>query len=75
MMGEFQKYMDAERKRVKGSLRIAVYDYAWIKQGEIIEVLDINISQIKVKSLNTNNSGWVNRNDIIARTDLIEGGI
>lgn len=75
MMDEFQKYMDEERKHVKGSLRAIVRDCAWLTQGEVIEVLDINISQIKVKSLNTGNSGWLDYNDIVFLTELIEGGL
>lgn len=75
MMGEFQKYMDEERKRVKGSLRTVMRDCAWLTQGEVIEVLDINVTQIKVKSLNTGNSGWLNHNDIVFLTELLEGGL
>lgn len=74
-MGEFQKYMDEERKRVKGSLRTVVRDCAWLTQGEVIEVLDINVAQVKVKSLNTSNCGWLDHNDIVFLTELLEGGL
>lgn len=75
MMGEFQKYMDAERKRVRGSLRTVMRDCTWLTQGDVIEVLDINVSQIKVKSLNTGNSGWLDHHDIVFFTELLEGGL
>ena len=74
-MEELLEYMDEERKRVKGSLRTVMCNYGWLIRGDVIKVLDINISQIKVKSINTGDSGWVDYNNIVFLTELLEGGL
>ena len=74
-MTEFLDYMEEQRKRLIGQLRI-VKDYAaWLRKGEIIQIMDINIGQMYVKSLNSNDSGWIWNETVIVCSDEIEGGV
>ena len=68
-------FTEDERKRVKGKIRLVTEDFAWLKKGEIIKVLNINVTQIHVKSLNTSRSGWLWRQDVGLASNPIEGGV
>lgn len=68
-------FTEEERKQIKGKIRLVTEDFAWLKKGEIIRVLNINVTQIHVKSLNTNRSGWLWRLDVGLASNSIEGGI
>lgn len=71
----FVSFTEDERKLVKGKIRLVTEDFAWLKKGEIIRVLNINVTQIHVKSLSTNHSGWLWRLDVGLASNPIEGGI
>lgn len=74
-MTELIDYMEEQRKRLIGQLRI-VNDYtAWLRKGEIIQIIDINIGQMYVKSLNSNDAGWIWNETVIMCSDKIEGGV
>ena len=68
-------FTEEERKRVKGKMRLVTEDFAWLKKGEIIKVLNINVTQMHVKSLNTGRSGWLWRQDVGLTSNPIEGGV
>lgn len=68
-------FTEEERKQVKGKIRLVTEDFAWLKKGEIIRVLNINVTQIHVKSLSTSKSGWLWRLDVGLASNPIEGGV
>ena len=72
---DFTGFMEAERERVKGKMRLVNENFEWLKKGEIIKLLNINISQIYVESLNTGNSGWLWMQDVQVSSNPIEGGV
>ena len=74
-MTEFLDYMEEQRKRLIGQLRIVNDCTDWLRKGEIIQIMDINIDQMYVKSLNSNDAGWIWNETIIVCSDKIEGGV
>lgn len=74
-MTEFLDYMEEQRKRLIGQLRIVTDYAAWLRKGEIIQIMDINIGQMYVKSLNSNDAGWIWNETVILCSDEIEGGV
>lgn len=72
---DFVGYMEKERRVVKGKKRVMNADFDWLKKGDIIELLDINVTQVKIKSLNTGNTGWLWRMEVTALSDQIIGGV
>lgn len=74
-MDELLKEIERERKRIKGQLRVITVDIEWLKRGDIIEILDRNISKIKVKSLKTDESGWLWDDEVIRLSEKVEGGV
>lgn len=74
-MTEFTDYMEEQRKRLTGQLRIVTDYSAWLRKGEIIKIMDINVGQMYVKSLNSNNAGWLWNETVILCSDEIEGGV
>lgn len=71
----FIDFMEKERRQVEGKIRIVNCNFSWLKQGEIIQILDINIAQVKIKSLNTGNTGWLWRMELTDMSDRVENGI
>ena len=74
-MDELLKEIERERKRIKGQLRVVTVDIGWLKRGDTIKILDRNISKIKVKSLKTDESGWLWDDEIIRLSEKVEGGV
>ena len=74
-MTEFLDYIEEQRKRLIGQLRIVNDCTNWLKKGEIIQIMDINIDQMYVKSLNSNDAGWIWSETVIVCSDKIEGGV
>lgn len=74
-MTELIDYMEKQRKHFIGQLRIVNDCTNWLKKGEIIQIMDINIGQMYVKSLNSNDTGWIWNDTIIVCSDKIEGGV
>lgn len=71
----FINFMKEEHRQVKGKIRIVNCNLSWLKQGEIIQILDINVAQVKIKSLNTGNTGWLWRTELTAMSDRVENGV
>ena len=74
-MDELLEEVERERKRIKGQLRVVTVDIGWLKRGDTIKILDRNISKIKVKSLKTDESGWLWDDEIIRLSEKVEGGV
>ena len=74
-MDELLKEIERERKRIKGQLRVVTVDIGWLKRGDTIKILDRNISKIKVKSLKTDESGWLWDDEVIRLSEKVEGGV
>lgn len=74
-MTELIDYMEEQRKHLIGQLRIVNDCTDWLRKGEIIQIMDINIGHMYVKSLNSNDTGWIWNDTIIVCSDKIEGGI
>lgn len=74
-MDELLKEIERERKRIKGQLRVVTVDIGWLKRGDTIKILDRNISKIKVKSLNTDEFGWLWNDEVIRLSEKVEGGV
>ena len=72
---DFKDYVEEERKAVKGKRRIMNADFDWLKRGDVIELLDINATQVKIKSLNTGNTAWLWRMEVTTLSDRIIGGV
>lgn len=75
VMYDFMDYVEEERKAVKGKRRIMNADFDWLKKGDIIELLDINATQVRIKSLNTGNIAWLWRMEVTTLSDRIIGGV
>ena len=75
IMYDFTGYVEEERKAIKGKRRIMNADFDWLKKGDIIELLDTYVTQVKIKSLNTGNTGWFWRMEITTLSDRIIGGV
>lgn len=74
-MDELLEEVERERKRIKGQLRVVTVDIGWLKRGDTIKILDRNISKIKVKSLKTDESGWLWDDEVIRLSEKVEGGV
>ena len=74
-MDELLEEVERERKRIKGQLRVVTIDIGWLKRGDTIKILDRNISKIKVKSLNTDESGWLWDDEVIRLSEKVKGGV
>lgn len=74
-MDEILEEIEKERKRVKGQLRMVTIDIVWLKRGDTIKILDININKIKVKSLKTDEFGWLWHDEVMRLSEKIEGGV
>ena len=75
IMYDFTDYVEEERKAVKGKRRIMNADFDWLKKGDIIELLDINVTKVKIKSLNTGNIAWLWIMEVTTLSDRIIGGV
>jgi hypothetical protein len=75
VMYDFTDYVEEERRAVKGKRRIMNADFDWLKKGDIIELLDINATQVRIKSLNTGNIAWLWRMEVTTLSDRIIGGV
>lgn len=74
-MDELLKEIERERKHIKGQLRVVTVDIEWLKRGDTIKILDRNISKIKVKSLNTDESGWLWDDEVIRLSEKVKEGV
>lgn len=74
-MDELLKEIERERKHIKGQLRVVTVDIGWLKRGDTIKILDRNICKIKVKSLKTDESGWLWDDEVIRLSEKVEGGV
>lgn len=75
IMDELIESIHKENERVKGQLRIMVYNLLWLKRGDVIRVLDRNINETYVESLCNRKSGWFWNSDIMTLSEKVEGGV
>lgn len=59
----------------KEQLRIVTENFDGFKTGDIIKVLDRNVAQIRIKSLNKRESVWIWGFTLILCTDKLESGL
>ena len=72
---DFTGFVEAEREQMQGKMRLVNEDFAWLKKGDVIILLDTNITHVHVKSLNTGYSGWLWRMEMEFSSKPIDGGI
>ena len=75
IMDKLIESIHEENERVKGQLRIMVYNHLWLKRGDVIRVLDRNINETYVESLCNRKSGWFWNSDIMTLSEKVEGGV
>ena len=69
-------YMKKTRENLKGVLRV-INDHAFylLEKNTVVQILDVTISKVLVKSLKTGETFWLWQDDIIYHSDLIERGL
>ena len=72
---DFTRFVENERKQMKGKMRLVNEDFAWLKKGDAIILLDINVTHVHIKSMNTGYSGWLWRTEMEWSSEPIEGGV